>query len=70
MTTLELLQILVYIGLLIVCTPLLGGCMTRVFSGDRTLFSPLLRPIEGAIYRLAGVNPQVNNMRWQLLEAW
>lgn len=59
MTPPELLQILMYIGLLIVCTPLLGGYMARVFSGERSLFSPVLRPVERAIYRLAGVNPDV-----------
>ncbi len=56
MMTLELLQIVVYFGLLIVCTPLLGGYMARVFSGERTLITPILRPLENGIYRLAGVN--------------
>lgn len=58
MTSLELLQIGAYIGLLVVCTPLLGAYMARVFNGERTLLSPALRPVEGVIYRLAGVNPQ------------
>ncbi len=57
MSGLELLQIVVYFGLLIVCTPLLGGYMTKVLNGERTLLSPLLRPVEGVIYRLSGVNP-------------
>jgi len=57
MSGLELLQIVVYFGLLIVCTPLLGGYMTKVLNGERTLLSPLLRLVEGVIYRLSGVNP-------------
>jgi potassium-transporting ATPase potassium-binding subunit len=32
--------------------------MTRVFSGERTFLSPVLRPVELAIYKLAGVNEQ------------
>lgn len=57
MTSRELLQIVVYFGILIACVPLLGGYMARVFAGERTLLSPVLRPIEGLIYRLSGVNP-------------
>jgi K+-transporting ATPase ATPase A chain len=55
MTPLELLQIVVYFGLLIVLTPLLGGYMARVFTGERTFLSPVLRPVESIVYRLAGV---------------
>ena len=33
----------------------LGGYMTRVFAGERTLLSPLLGPAERALYRLAGI---------------
>ncbi|MBB3965355.1 K+-transporting ATPase ATPase A chain [Rhizobium metallidurans] len=32
----------------------LGGYMTRVFGGERTLLSPVLVPIERALYRIAG----------------
>ena len=32
--------------------------MTRVFSGERTILSPLLGPVERGIYALAGVNPR------------
>jgi potassium-transporting ATPase potassium-binding subunit len=34
----------------------LGGYMMRVFSGERTLLSPILRPIERLLYRVAGVD--------------
>ena len=36
--------------------PLLGAYMTRVFNGERTFLSPILRPVEVAIYKIAGVN--------------
>ena len=41
-----------------------GGYMARVFSGERTLLDPLLRPLERLLYRLTGVNPK-SEMRWQ-----
>ena len=36
--------------------PLLGAYITRVFNGERTFLSPILRPVEVAIYKIAGVN--------------
>ena len=56
MTALELLQIIVFFVLLIVCTPLLGGYMARAINGERTLLTPVLRPLETITYRLAGVD--------------
>ena len=38
----------------------LGGYMTRVFAGDRTLLSPVLRPAERLVYRLSGVDERVD----------
>jgi potassium-transporting ATPase potassium-binding subunit len=57
MTLLELLQLFVYFGVLIALTPLLGSYMARIYEGQPTLPSTLLRPVEGVIYRLAGVSP-------------
>lgn len=65
MGTLELAQVGLYIGLLIACTPLLGGYLARVFAGERTLLSPLLRPLESRIYQLAGVQPDQEQPWWQ-----
>src|SRR5271166_293282 len=56
MTVLGWIQVLLYCAILVAITPLLGAYMTRVFSGERTLLSPVLRPIEFAIYKLAGVS--------------
>ncbi|RIK19730.1 MAG: potassium-transporting ATPase subunit KdpA [Anaerolineae bacterium] len=55
MSALDLLQIALFLGLLIVCTPLLGGYMHRVFDGERTFLTPVLRPVERFLYRLSGV---------------
>jgi potassium-transporting ATPase potassium-binding subunit len=56
MTVLGWVQILIFCAVIVATTPLLGGYMTRVFSGERTFLSPLLRPVEVAIYKIAGVN--------------
>ncbi|WP_376963137.1 potassium-transporting ATPase subunit KdpA [Azospirillum sp. A26] len=50
------IQILVFLALVVAMTRPLGGFMTRVFTGERTLLSPILRPVERALYRLAGVD--------------
>ena len=34
----------------------LGGYMTRVYNGERTLLSPVLAPIERGLYGLAGTS--------------
>ena len=47
-------QILLYCGIIIALAKPLGGYMTRVFNGERTFLSPLLRPIERGLYGLAG----------------
>jgi len=41
-----------------------GGYLARVFSGERTWLDPPLRPLERAIYRLAGVDPTAE-MDWK-----
>jgi K+-transporting ATPase ATPase A chain len=49
------LQIALYCVLLILLTKPLGGYMTRVFAGERTLLSPVLRPLERGLYGISGV---------------
>src|SRR5215475_7729754 len=51
-------QIIVYCAIIIAITPVLGLYMTRVFNGERTLLSPILRPLEVAIYKVSGVDEQ------------
>lgn len=64
MTFLELAQIALFIILLVVCTPILGSYMAKVFAGERTWLSPALVPAERAIYGLAGVKAD-QEMGWQ-----
>jgi K+-transporting ATPase ATPase A chain len=57
MTVLGWAQILLFCAILVALAPLLGGYMTRVFNGERTFLSPILRPLETVFYRVAGVDP-------------
>ncbi|TPI26744.1 potassium-transporting ATPase subunit KdpA [Mesorhizobium sp. B3-1-6] len=50
------IQILIYCGILLLLVKPLGFYMYRVFSGDPTLLSPVLVPIERGLYRLAGTS--------------
>jgi K+-transporting ATPase ATPase A chain len=55
MTSYGLLQIALFFGVLLLTVKPLGGYMARVFTGERTLLSPVLRPAERVLYRLFGV---------------
>src|SRR5271165_1043616 len=49
--------LILWLILLLLAVRPLGLYMYRVFTGEATLLSPLLRPIETALYRVAGVRP-------------
>ncbi|MGA9795160.1 MAG: potassium-transporting ATPase subunit KdpA [Rhizomicrobium sp.] len=50
-------QIAIYCAIIIAITKPFGGYLSRVFSGERTLLSPMLGPLERSFYRLSGVDP-------------
>jgi K+-transporting ATPase ATPase A chain len=56
MTAIGWIQIFLFCAVIVALTKPLGWYMTRVFNGERTLLSPLLRPIEVAIYWVGGVD--------------
>jgi len=56
MTIIGWVQILLYCAIIVALTPVLGAYMTRVFNGERNFFTPVLRPVELALYRAAGVD--------------
>lgn len=68
MTPADGLILLGFFVILIAATPLLGGYMARVFTGQRVLLSPVLGPVERSAYRLAGVRPDVE-MTWKVYAA-
>jgi len=50
------IQIAIFCAVVIAITKPLGGYMTRVFAGERTLLTPVLRPIERLTYAICGVD--------------
>src|SRR6186997_2463568 len=56
MTVIGWIQILLYCAIIIALVKPLGWYMTRVFNGERTFLSPVLRPVEVGLYRLGGVD--------------
>jgi K+-transporting ATPase ATPase A chain len=50
------IQILVYCAIIVALVKPLGWYMTRVFNGERTFLSPVLQPVERAIYWFGGVD--------------
>src|SRR5262249_51372134 len=63
MTPNGILQILLYFVLILLVTKPLGAYMARVFAGERTLFSPILQPVERLFYRIFGVKED-EDMQW------
>jgi K+-transporting ATPase ATPase A chain len=51
------LQIAVFAALILVAVKPLGLYMARVFAGERTFLTPVIRPIERAFYAISGVDP-------------
>ena len=49
-------QIALFSVIVILITRPLGGYMTRVVAGERTFLSPVLRPVERAVYWCCGVD--------------
>ena len=49
-------QIALYCAIIVAITKPFGGYMTAVFNGERTFLSPVLRPVERALYAISGVD--------------
>jgi K+-transporting ATPase ATPase A chain len=56
MTVTGWIQIILYCAVVVALVKPLGWYMTRVFTGERTFLSPVLRPIETVLYRVAGID--------------
>jgi K+-transporting ATPase ATPase A chain len=63
MSAANLLQLLLFCALVAVVTKPLGRYMARVFAGERTIMTPLVAPLERAIYRLCRID-SAHEMRW------
>ena len=56
-------QIGVYFLAVLALTKPMGAYMARVFRREKTVFDPVARPVERALYRLTGVD-ESRDMRW------
>jgi potassium-transporting ATPase potassium-binding subunit len=63
MTMIGWLQFVLYCAIVVALTPVLGAYMTRVFNGEPTWLSPLLRPVERLLYRIGGVE-EAREQHW------
>src|SRR5579871_2640004 len=63
MTSVGVLQIAIFLGLILICTRPLGGYMAKVFEGQRTFLHPVFRWLEVLTYKAIGVKEEVEQ-RW------
>jgi len=64
MTLNDVLQVLIYLGVLLALTKPLGAYMARVYEGEPTVLDPVLGPLERFLYRAAGIRPD-EGMSWK-----
>src|SRR6266852_6579060 len=63
MTSIGILQIAIFFGLILLSAKPLGSYMARVFEGQRTFMHPVLRWLEVLTYKIVGVKEDVEQ-RW------
>jgi K+-transporting ATPase ATPase A chain len=56
MTVIGWMQIFLFCAIVVALVKPLGLYMTRVFNGERTFLSPILRPVEAGLYWIGGVD--------------
>jgi K+-transporting ATPase ATPase A chain len=63
MTSIGILQILLFFGIILALTKPVGLFMSRLFQGGRTFLHPVLRPLEVAAYKICGIRENEEH-RW------
>jgi K+-transporting ATPase ATPase A chain len=63
MTSIGVLQIAVFFGVLLLLTKPLGLFMAKLFQGERTFLHPILRPVESLVYKVCGIREEAEQ-RW------
>lgn len=61
MTAYDVIQVLVFLAVLLLCVKPLGAYMAAIYEGRTPRGVAWLRPIENGIYRLCGVRPDVES---------
>ncbi|MHB9036894.1 MAG: potassium-transporting ATPase subunit KdpA, partial [Armatimonadota bacterium] len=64
MTWIGIAQIVAFVVVLLMLTKPMGAYLARVFRREKTMLDPVLRPVENAVYRVCGVNPD-SEMKWK-----
>lgn len=64
MSKMEVVQIVLFLGVLVALTPVWGDFMARVFAGESHPLRCVLGPLEKGAYRLMGVSPDTE-MTWK-----
>ncbi len=64
MITNSYLQLMIYIGALLLLTRPLGSYMANVYQGEHVFLDRLLGPMERFLYRLSGIDPH-HEMMWK-----
>ncbi len=64
MTSIGWLQAIVVFAVVLAAAKPLGSYMFAIFTGERTLLSPVLAPVEGAIYRICRIDA-AREMDWR-----
>lgn len=52
----DLLTLVALAVAILIATPIFGSYIYKVMEGERTLLSPVLRPVERAVYRVCGID--------------
>src|ERR1700686_812932 len=68
MTSIGVLQIAIFFGLILLTAKPLGAFMAKLFEGQRTFLHPVLRWLEVLTYKLIGVKEEVEQ-RWRQYKA-
>ena len=63
MTSIGVLNVVIYFLLILAVAKPLGLFMTKLFDGGRTFLHPLIRPLEKLTYRLCGIHEEAEQ-RW------
>jgi K+-transporting ATPase ATPase A chain len=56
MKAIDIVQIILYIGILILCVAPVGAFMARVFEGEKNFLSPVLGWLEKLTYKIGGID--------------
>jgi K+-transporting ATPase ATPase A chain len=64
-TLFEFIQVVIFFGILIGLTPILGNYMSKVFTGSKHFMLPVLGWLERHIYKLIRINP-IEETNWKL----